>query len=154
MCSFFLFIIMPMYIDTVPNRSSPPVILLRESYWHDDKSKKRTHRHLSKLPRNSSMSSAHGPQGQHHLDKLLDNSFDFIRSVPHDHVAAVLGSIHDFGLDKTIPAHNSRLKQICIAMIAERILERGSKLAAARGFSRATGSDTLGIYKEYLTTTD
>lgn len=46
-------IVIPMYIDIVPNRKSPPAILLRESYRENGQVKKRTLANLSKLPRNT-----------------------------------------------------------------------------------------------------
>ena len=131
-----------MYIETVPNRSSPPAVLLRESFRRDGKVRKRTLANLSKWP----------PaivEGLRILLKggtavaSLDAAFDVVRSLPHGHVAAVLGTIRQLRLEQLIDPEPSPERARVLAMIAARILDPGSKLAVARGLEAATARDTL-----------
>ena len=131
-----------MYIDIVPNRNSPPAILLREGWRENGKIRKRTLANLSSWPREKVET----------LRRLLkneplvgrDDAFDIIRSLPHGHVAAVLGTIGKLGLDKLIDPKPSPRRNQVLAMIVARILEPASKLATARGFAAATAASTLG----------
>src|SRR5713226_7634957 len=107
-----------MYIAVVPNRSSPPATLLRESYREGSKVKTRTLANLSdwspgkiealravladRLP-------AGGPDG-----------LEIIRTRPHGHVAAVLGTLRRVGLERVIDPKRSPERDRCIAMIAAR----------------------------------
>ncbi len=132
-----------MYIEAVPNRSSPPAILLRESWREDGKVKKRTLANLSRWP--SAL-----VEGLRILLKggtavrRLDEAFDIVRSLPHGHVAAVLGTVRKLGLDRLIDPKPSPRRNQVLAMIAARILEPASKLATARGLAEATAVSTLG----------
>lgn len=131
-----------MYVDVVPNRDSPPAVLLRESWREGKKIRKRTLANLSSLP---------APQ-VHLLRRVLrgetlvsaDDALTLIRSLPHGHVAAVLGTLRGLGLDKIFAAKRSRQRDLVAAMIVARILEPGSKLAAARGLQAATASSSWG----------
>ena len=132
-----------MYIESVPNRSSPPAILLRESYREAGKVKKRTLANLSSW-------SPALIEGLRTLLKggtavrRLDDAFDIVRSLPHGHVAAVLGTLRKIGLETLIdPKPSSRRNQV-LAMIVARILEPASKLATARELAEATAVSTLG----------
>src|SRR5271166_2446439 len=49
-CCWFLCMLVSMFIDFVPNRNSPPAILLRESFREGSKVKKRTIANLSSWP--------------------------------------------------------------------------------------------------------
>ncbi len=119
-----------MYIEAVPNRSSPPAILLRESYREDGKVKKRTLANLTKWP-------AALVEGLRILLKggtavrRLDEAFDIVRSLPHGHIAAVLGTVKKLGLDRLVDPKPSPRRSQVLAMIAARILEPASKLATA-----------------------
>ena len=132
-----------MYVATIPNRSSPPAILLRESYRENGKVKNRTLTNLS-----------HWPQAQ--IDALravlrgatdlavLEESFEISRSRPHGHVAAVLGTLRRLKLDSVIGSKRSRERDLCVAMIVARILSPRSKLALARELNPQTLDSTLG----------
>jgi transposase len=131
-----------MYIETVPNRNSPPCTLLRESYRQHGKVKKRTVSNLSKWP----------PEMVESLRKLLkggvvvenfQDSFDVIRSLPHGHVAAVLGTLRRLGLDSIIGDKGSREHALNVAMIVARLLDPQSKLATARGLGQETMFSSL-----------
>ena len=130
-----------MYIDTVPNRSSPPAILLREGWREGGKVKKRTIANLSKWP----------PAKIEALRRVLKNqtlvapedAFAIARSNPHGHVAAVLASLRGLGLERLIAAKPSRRRALVVAMIVARILAPRSKLATARGLCDDTLSHSL-----------
>ncbi|NET05754.1 MAG: IS1634 family transposase [Symploca sp. SIO2B6] len=131
-----------MYIERVPNRNSPPAVLLRESYREGDKVRKRTVANLSKLP-----------------DEVIDNlrivlkggvaienygdAFQITRSLPHGHVAAVLGTINKLKLPALIDSKYSRNRSLILAMIVARILDPRSKLATARGLNQETCFSSL-----------
>ena len=131
-----------MYIESVPNRHSPPAILLRESYREAGKVRKRTLANLSKWP----------PVVVEGLRILLKGgtavadlttAFDITRSRPHGHVAAVLGTLRKLRLDRTLAATASPERERAIALIVARILAPGSKLATARGLAADTARDSL-----------
>ena len=132
-----------MYIESVPNRSSPPAILLRESYREGGKVRKRTIANLTKWP-------TAVVEGLRCLLKggtaipSLEEAFDIVRSLPHGHVAAVMGTLGKLGLDRLIDPKPSARRDQVLAMIATRILEPASKLATARGLAEATAVSTLG----------
>jgi Transposase len=70
--------------------------------------------------------------------------FEIIRSRPHGHVAAVLGTLRKLGLEQIIAARHSRERDLVVAMIVARVIDPGSKLATARGLSPETCVSTLG----------
>jgi len=131
-----------MYIESVPNRSSPPAILLRESYREDGKVKKRTLANLTHWPADK----LEGLRRVLRNDTLVspDDAFDIVRSLPHGHVAAVLGTLRHLQLDKFIGSRRSRERDLVVAMIAARVLDPRSKLATARGLTDETAASTLG----------
>ena len=73
----------------------------------------------------------------------LDDSFDIVRSRPHGHVAAALGTLRELRLDRTIAGADSPERRRALALIVARILDPGSKLATARGLAEATARDSL-----------
>ena len=121
-----------MYIESVPNRDSPPAILLRESYREGGKVKKRTLLNLSDWPRDR-------VEGFRALLKggvvVPDGTavFQIIRSLPHGHVSAVLGIIRKIGLDRILGPEGNRPRDLALAMIVSRIVAPTSKLATRRG---------------------
>ena len=132
-----------MYIDVVPNRNSPPAILLRESFWKDGKVRKRTLANLSKLPPHLIDALRRFLKGATPSDIPLHDAFDIVRSLPHGHVAAVLSCLRQCGLESLIASRRSRQRDLVVAMIVARILDPRSKLATARGLSSHTASDSL-----------
>lgn len=133
-----------MYIATVPNRNSPPAILLRESFREDGKVRNRTLANLSDWPAEKIEALRRVLKGDIATGPSLRQAFDVTRSLPHGHVAAVLGTIQQIGLDVLLDSKASRQKQCVLAMIVSRIVEPGSKLAAARALNAETGHSTLG----------
>ena len=132
-----------MYIDIVPNRNSPPAILLRESFRRDGKVCKRTLCNLS------DWSPAHveGLRGVLKGGTVIPpehDAFTVTRSLPHGHVAAALGTARKIGLDRILGPDGDRCRDLVLAMLTGRILDPVSKLAAARTLSPATASSSLG----------
>jgi Transposase DDE domain len=132
-----------MYIEAVPNRDSPPAILLRESYREDGKVRKRTLANLSAL-------SAEVIEG---LKVLLrggvavpstEEVFVVERSLPHGHVAAVLGAARGVGAAHWFASAPQPLQPLLLAMLVARILEPGSKLATQRVLHDDTATSSVG----------
>ncbi len=131
-----------MYIEAVPNRNSPPAVLLRESYREKGKVKKRTLANLSKCPPAVVENLRVLLKGGTAVTKL-EEAVNIVRSLPHGAVAAVLGMIRKLKLDRLIDGADSPVRRRVLAMIVERILHPGSKLATARGLAEATARDSL-----------
>ena len=129
-----------MYVETVPNRNSPPAILLRESFREGNQVRKRTLANISDWPAPQIESLRRVLKGETFQDA---GSLDIIRSLPHGHVAAVLGTIRKLGMASMLDAAPSRQRDLVIAMIASRILEPRSKLATARGLDPETATSSL-----------
>jgi transposase len=138
-----------MFIETVPNRDSPPAVLLRESYRDEQgRSQKRTLANLSKLPRDmidtlkavlkGATVVGTGPQ-----------ELEVERSLPHGHVAAALGMIRKIGLDRLIlsasrDAASRRSCDLVLAMMVDRLIAPRSKLGFVRAVDEETASSSLG----------
>ena len=132
-----------MYVTRVPNRGSPPAILLRESYRDQGKVKTRTLANLSRWP-------------EHKVDKLaralkglpaaadLSEAFEITRSLPHGHVAAVLGTARQLDVEELIDPTPSRRRDLVVAMLVAQVIAPGSKLAFARGLRTETATSSLG----------
>ena len=134
-----------MYIERVPNRNSPPAVLLRESYREGNRVKKRTLANLSKLPDDVVDNLQLVLKGAKvSMTETIPNSFEVIRSLPHGHVAVILSTIKKLSLDKIISGKSSRNRNLVMAMIIARIINPKSKLATARGFNKQTCSNSLG----------
>src|SRR5438552_10790046 len=136
-------ILCAMYIDDVPNRNSPPAILLRESYRVDGKVKKRTLLNLSDWPvelvegfRALLKGATVLPPGQ--------EAISIKRSLPHGHVAAVLGTLRLIGLDRLLGPAGNRCRDLVMAMIVARLIAPVSKLATAKALDPATAASSLG----------
>jgi Transposase DDE domain len=135
--------IISMYIESVPNRNSPPAILLRESYRDGAKIKKRTIANLSDWPselveglRTLLKGGTAAPADQ--------QSIIVRRALPHGHVAAVLGTLRDIGLDRILGPTGNRPRDLVVAMIVARLIAPASKLATARMLDPATAASSLG----------
>jgi transposase len=132
-----------MHIERVPNRNSPPAVLLRQSYREGGKVRKRTLANLSKLPDETVEGLRILLKGGQAIQNLED-AFEIIRSRPHGHVAAVLGSLRKIGLEQIISAQPTRERNLVVAMIVARIIDPSSKLATCRGLNPETCTSTLG----------
>ena len=128
----------------VRNRNSPPCILLRETYRLDGKVRHRTIANLSKWPANLVQGLRRLLQSERHPGSFSDSpSFRITRSLPHGHVAAVLSTMRKLGIPNLLGSKSCPQRNLCLAMIAARILSPGSKLATSRGFDPETYSSTL-----------
>jgi hypothetical protein len=132
-----------MYVATVPNRTSPPAVLLRESYRDGDKVKSRTIANLTHWPADKLDALRRVLKGETHLSTQAP-SFQIERSLPHGHVAAVLGVARKLGLDRLLPRQPDRLATLALAMIVARVIEPAAKLATARQLSETTAAHSLG----------
>jgi len=139
-----------MYIEAVPNRDSPPAILLRESYREAGKVKKRTLLNLSDWPHERIAGFKALLKGGTVIPQDQE-AITIIRSLPHGHVEAALGTARKIGLDRLLgpkpapaPAAGNRCRDLILALVVSRILDPGSKLAAARALSPDTATSSLG----------
>jgi hypothetical protein len=131
-----------MYIEHVPNRNSPPAILLRESYRDGNTVKKRTLANLSSLP-------AEVIEG---LKVLLrggvavssaDEAFVIERSLPHGHVAAVLGAARACGAEQWFASAPAALRSVVMALLVTRVVSPASKLATHRMLRDETATHSV-----------
>ena len=132
-----------MFIETVPNRNSPPAVLLRETWREGGKVKKRTLLNLTSWP-------AERVEGLRILLKggtalpPGEAPFTIIRSLPHGHVTAILSAIRATGLDRILRPDGNRPRDLVLAMIINRIIAPGSKLATARMLDEPTACTSTG----------
>jgi hypothetical protein len=131
-----------MYIEAVPNRASPPAILLRESFRENGRVRKRTLANLSDWPTPL-------VEGFRTLLKggvaVAAEGIRIRRALPHGHAAAVLGTIRAIGLDRLLGKPiDKRLVPLAIALIASRLISPASKLATARDLAADTAGSSLG----------
>ena len=131
-----------MYITRVPNRDSPPAVLLRESYREGGKVKNRTLANLSSWPEAKVEALARALKGLPPAG--LEGTFEIARSLPHGHVAAVLGTARQLGLEELIDPAPSRHRDLVVAMAVAQVIAPDSKLAIARGLRDQTASSSLG----------
>ena len=132
-----------MFIDKVPNRGSRPTILLREAWREGKKTFKKTLANLTHWP----------PERVEALDCFLKgktvpasaDSLTIERSLPHGHVEAVLGTMRKLGIATLLSSRPSRERELVLAMIAQRVLEPCSKLAATRLWHTTTLAGELGV---------
>ena len=131
-----------MYIEAVPNRGSPPAILLRQSLRENGRVRKRTLANLSDWPTPL-------VEGFRTLLKggvaVAEEGIRIRRALPHGHAAAVLGTIRAIGLDRLLGRPtDKRLAPLAIALIASRLVSPASKLATARDLAADTAGSSLG----------
>jgi transposase len=138
-----MFMLASMFIDTVPNRNSPPAVLLRKSVRRGKKTLKKTLLNLSDWPQEVVAG----------LDRLLrgeklasvNDLFAIERSTPHGHVEAILGTIKALGVDRLLASKPSRERDLVVAMVAERLLYPCSKLATTRLWHTTTLAEELNV---------
>ena len=121
-----------MHIERVPNRNSPPAVLLRQSYREGGQVRKRTLANLSKLPDETVEGLRILLKGGTAINKLED-AFEIIRSRPHGHVVAVLGTLLKLQLEQLIGVSRSRERDLVIAMIVARVIEPSSCISHSQG---------------------
>ncbi len=134
-----------MYVEFVPNRNSPPTVLLRESFRENGKVRKRTLANLTPLHRTK-------PDAVEAVRLSLEgrnlvepgDAFQILRALPHGHAAAALGTLKRLGLPALLDRRRSRPRDLALALIAARLLAPRSKLATARTLAPETASTSLG----------
>ena len=131
-----------MYVERVPNRSSPPAVLLRESYREGGRIKKRTLANLSKLPYEAVEAVRRVLRGEPLVNP--QEAFTCVRSLPHGHVAAVVGTLEKLGLHTLLARQASRIRALALALIAARVIDPQSKLATVRALAPESAVSTLG----------
>jgi hypothetical protein len=131
-----------MYVALVPNRSSRPAILLRESYRDGNKVKNRTLANLSDWPADKIESLRAALRGGRVV--AADEGLEIVRALPHGHVAAVLGTARRIGLDQLLPDGPERTRQLALALIVARLIDPAAKLATARALDATTAIHSLG----------
>jgi Transposase DDE domain len=131
-----------MYVTRVPNRGSPPAVLLRESYREGGKVKNRTLANLSSWPEAKVEALSRALKGLPPAG--LEGAFEISRSLPHGQVAAVLGTVRELGLEGLIDPAPSRQRDLVTAMITAAVIDGSSKLATARGLRTETAASSLG----------
>ncbi|MDA2929136.1 IS1634 family transposase [Acidobacteria bacterium AH-259-O06] len=119
-----------MYIAAIPNRNSPPAILLRESYRDGHKVKSRTLANLSKLPPEAIIVLRRVLQGEKLVS--VEEAFEVTASYHHGHVQAVLLAMRQLAFPSLIAARPSRQRNLIQALVAARLLQPSSKLATTR----------------------
>ncbi len=137
-----------MYIECVPNRNSPPAVLLRESWRENGKTKKRTVANLSSLSEKTVEAVRSALKGDAVPAALAiarpERQIEITNVRQHGHVAAIVAIIKRSGLLAAIDRKSSRQRDIVVAMIADRLLHGDSKLATARHCQKETAATTLG----------
>jgi transposase len=116
--------------------------LLRRTYRDEGKVKHETLGNLSHLPEHTVELIRRSLKGEVLVG--VEDSFEIVRSLPHGHVAAVLGTLRRLGLPSVLSARRTRERDLVIAMIVARVLEPLSKLATSRGLVEETASSSLG----------
>jgi len=135
-----------MYVERIPNRNSPPAILLRESYRQGDKFKRRTLTNLSDWPA-AKIEALRRVLRDEAVVPADQQALRLVRSLPHGHVAAALGMLRKLGLDRILSQGGRQPRRevaLCIAMIVARLIDPASKLATARGLDGETATCSLG----------
>jgi len=133
-----------MYVVAVPNRNSRPAILLRESYRDGERVKNRTLANLSTWAPERVDALRQVLRGQPVSAGRLEGAFEIVRSRPHGHVAAVLGTVRRLNLDGLLAPRPDRHRTLALALIVARVLEPRSKLATVRSLDPDTLTSTLG----------
>jgi transposase len=130
-----------MYIEIVPNRNSRPAVLLREGWRDGAKVKKRTLANLTDWPE----ARIEALRRVLRNEALLDAAGSFVieRSLPHGHVAAVLGTARRCGVEKLLSGAPVHLRPVVMALIVARVIEPGSKLATWRMLQRDSAAHSL-----------
>ncbi len=134
---------MSYHVDVIPNRNSPPAVLFRQAWREGKRIRRVTLANLSKLP----------PRIVAGIRAMLrggivvqspEQAFHLLRSLPHGHVAAVLGLCRQLDLARLLHRQPGRHRDLALAAIVERVLQPASKLATARCLSSATATSSLG----------
>ena len=134
---------MSFHLETIPNRNSRPTILIRKAWREDGRLRKKTLANLTQLP-------PHIVDGVKALFEggvavaRPEDVFTIRRSLPHGHVAAVLGTLRSLGMVRILHRVPGRMRDLAVAAIVARVVDPASKLATARALDPETASTSLG----------
>jgi len=132
-----------MYIEIVPNRNSPPAVLLREGWREGSKTRKRTLANLSHWPQQKIDSFRRLLQDEPLVSP--QDLFCTYQTLPHGHVEAILMAMRKLGLDSLLASKRCRERDLVMAMIAARLLHPCSKLATTREWLTTTLAEELSV---------
>jgi hypothetical protein len=135
-----------MHVDRIPNRTSPPAYLLRETYREGGKVKKRTLANITHWPL-AKIEALRRLLRDEPLTGDRGDGLRLLRSLPHGHVAAAFGILRKAGLEYVLSQGGrqpAREVALCIAMLVARLIDPASKLATARLLDGETASCSLG----------
>lgn len=132
-----------MYVAVIPNRGSPPAILLREGYRENGKTKNRTLANLSHWPAERIEQLRTVLRGERLL--AASKAVQITRALPHGHVLAALSTARRIDLDALFPRRApQRKRDLACALVIARLIDPAAKLATARMLDPATASHSLG----------
>jgi transposase len=148
-----------MFVTEIPNRNSPKTRLLRESYREGGKVKTRTIANITAWPqvkadmfqeflqskafKNAGKANKTATAQEALMSAMQPGEMTIERSLPHGHVAAVLGVLRQCGLGRLLPG-SGRVNKLLQALVVVRVIEPAAKLATARQLSEATAAHSLG----------
>jgi transposase len=130
-----------MYVESVPNRNSPPATLLRECFRQDGKVVKRTLQNISDWPAAQVDSLRRVLKGEPLV--AAAGAVHIQRALPHGHIAATLGTLRRLKLEPILSRTSCPERDLVVAMIVSRIVEPSSKLANARALQLQTATSSL-----------
>ena len=134
---------MSYHLESIPNRNSRPTLLIREAWREGKRIRKKTRANLTGMPEPLVNGIRALLKGGIALESVED-AFTIRRALPHGHVAAGLATLRRLGLVRLLHRHPGRERDLAIAGILARLLDPGSKLAAARHLSPDTAASSLG----------
>src|SRR4051794_39470440 len=133
-----------MYIEAVPNRNSPPAVLLRESYREAGRTRKRTLANLTRWPSEVVEGLRTLLQGGTAVAPTATRQLTVMRALPHGHVAAALGMARKLDLPRLLLGRRregaARWRDLALAMIVNRMIAPSSKLATVRALAPETAT--------------
>lgn len=135
-----------MHVDTIRRRHGERVYesyLVRRSIREGKRVRKETIANLSRLPAEAIEAVRRVLAGETLV--TVEEAFQIERSLPHGHVAAVLGTARKLGLERLLGRERSRERDLCLALVCQRLLRPGSKLSATRQFGLSTLGEELGV---------
>lgn len=134
---------MAYYVETIRNKRGRDTILLRQSWREGARIRKKTIANLTDMPAVMISGIAAVVRGKVACASI-DQAFGIARSLPHGHVAAVLGTAHSLGLERMLQRTPSRARSLALAGVVCQLIRADSKLAAARRLSPDTADSSLG----------
>ena len=135
---------MSIRVHVIPNRSSPPAVLLRKTWREGKRIRRQTLANLSKVPKPVVDAIRAFLQGGV-VFETLDDAAAIRRSLPHGHVAALLGLATQLGLPRILNRKPCRQRDLALAAVIARLIHPASKLATARALSPETADSSLGV---------